>query len=305
MLIEAIDGCSTADEILEIINNDESMVNVKDKNNNYPLFIACQYTGYETVAIKLYLIYPEALNQQVWKGYRNLCHICCGYGNPDLIKTIAQQNQTLLSDIDEIGRTPLFYACSKNRTESLKTLLTYESCILDVNRRDDFGQTALHVCCHHKSYDTLEALLDIETLNVNIVDNEGRTALYYLLLGFVEFGDIKHKKYEVINKFITLFPNVTKYSCQSNGYNIFHDAVCNGWDCDNYLESLLLLQKDAHELLNQGDNNGATPIHHLCKNIFFPDKLSPYINNPSIMINKADNSGKTALHYAAFYNRYR
>jgi ankyrin repeat protein len=65
------------------------------------------------------------------------------------------------------------------------------------------------------------------------------------------------------------------------------------------------LQEDAHELLNQGDNNGATPIHHLCKNAFFPDKLSPYINNPSIMINKADNSGKTALHYAAFHHRYR
>jgi ankyrin repeat protein len=304
LLIEAIDGCSTDNEILDIIQHDESLVNVKDEDNNYPLFIACQYIGYETVAILMYQLYPEALKLQAWKGFRNLCHVCCGYGNPDLIKTIAQQNQTLLSEIDEIGRTPLFYACSKNKTECITTILTYENCLFDVNRRDINGQTALHTCCHHQSFESILILLYCENLDVSICDNDGRTALFYLLLGKSFVPNEMLNKYEVLSRYLTLFPKAIEYLCPSNGNNIFHDAIINGWICDDCLIALLLSRDNVHHLLNQGDNNGATPIHHYCKCIFFPSNLTPYVNNNVININKPDNNGETALHYASTYRRH-
>jgi ankyrin repeat protein len=304
MLIEALDGCSTDDEILDIINNDESLVRVKDENNNYPLFLACQCTGYEAVAIKLYQVYPEALNLQFWNGSRNFCHISCGYGDPNMIKIVAQQNRSLLSDCDGNGRSPLFYACSKNKTECIKTILLYVNNYFDINRRDHFGQTAIHVCCQHQSFEAILILLNCENLDISICDNDGRTALFYLLLSKSYGGNKMLKKYEVITRYLSSFPNAIKYLCPSNGNNIFHDAIINGWICDDYLVSLLLSRDNVHHLLNQGDNNGATPIHHYCKCIFFPNNLMPYIDNPVVNINKPDNNGETALHYASVYRRH-
>jgi len=80
--------------------------------------------------------------------------------------------------LDEAKRSLLFYAAS-SKVPSRKTIeLLVTKYNLNVNHKDQDGQTALHVAASKGRMDNLEALLRMNA-NINEQDKNGRTALHY------------------------------------------------------------------------------------------------------------------------------
>ena len=73
-MIYAIDGCSTPEELLLLLLNDCPIESLKMNHidNKYLLFFACQHIGYESIALQLWKLYPEAaIYQDGWENHRN------------------------------------------------------------------------------------------------------------------------------------------------------------------------------------------------------------------------------------------
>jgi len=77
--------------------------------------------------------------------------------------------------VDKYGRTAIFYAINN----SLALWELFESKHVDINHRDNDGNTILIYCCKKENLTPIRGLIK-NKVDVNAVDNQGRTAAMYL-----------------------------------------------------------------------------------------------------------------------------
>jgi ankyrin repeat protein len=85
-----------------------------------------------------------------------------------------------LKQRNETGSTLLHQACHQGQAEIVEMLLEYEC---DVNARNRFGQTPLHIACSsHPQYrkDNIVQSLFEAGADASILDKWGHTALWYV-----------------------------------------------------------------------------------------------------------------------------
>lgn len=164
-MVDAIDGCSTPEELMILLKDCTSeSLQMKHVENKYLLFIACQHIGYETVALKLWELYPyAAIDQDGWENHRNPLHIASSEGRIDIATQLLEDAEAFLNMPDANGQTPLFYASKKNNVTLANILLNTQD--INVNVQDKNGQTALHISCLHLSYGVIELLLNNSNVN--------------------------------------------------------------------------------------------------------------------------------------------
>lgn len=110
-------------------------------------------------------------------------HDLAGQGDIESLKTVLDADRGLLQSTNELGKTPLHYAASHNRLDSMQALVTYE---LDINAQDDTGLTALHICAGRNMRPLLRFLIR-HGADVSIQDDFGDTALHHAAMkGSVE-----------------------------------------------------------------------------------------------------------------------
>ena len=83
----------------------------------------------------------------------------------------------------------LHKACKDGDMEALSSLLSQarlsttekndNSLDVDINGKDQFGSTALHLCCFYGRKDFVDKLLATEGIDVNCKDLFGRTPVFY------------------------------------------------------------------------------------------------------------------------------
>ena len=124
--------------------------------------------------------------------------------------------------------TPLIAACSKDHLDIVKYLI--ETCHADVNLIDRYGYTSLIKACGNVSISvSMYLLCEVSDLNVNIADNDGNTALHYVVW------------------------------CSKDNYTQLHKACDRG----NVTEVRRLVFVQGHKV-NLHDNIGYTPLHWAC-----------------------------------------
>jgi ankyrin repeat protein len=316
ILLNALDGCNTPEELMDIIDNDvfcdRKLAQETDANGNYPLFIACQQICYESIAMKLYEEYPESLQRHGWDNKRNPLHIACKLGDIETVKSIISRYSYLTMASDAYGRTPIFYACQYDRAKVLDLLLGKLNINIDINQQDKYGQSVLHKSCMHGSLRAINKLLMHPNINVYGNDNDGNAAFYYLVKYF--FSITQKSRYKkvlaTLQRFLELHPNCNHYRHPNDGRTLFHDIIIHHWHSDKEytyqaerMESFLLLPKISNGI-NEVDNMGLAPLHLICRYneeavvpmaalVFVTDMLQGIV-----LINKTDNEGKNVLHHA-------
>jgi len=108
-------------------------------------------------------------------GMNVLMHVVQNRDLSSYVKTFAS-DKTCLNQEDNNGRTALFYALS-----NAIALWKLEECGIDINHKDHDGNNVLIYCCKYKKLNHLKYLLK-KKIDVNAIDNEGRTAGMYLAM---------------------------------------------------------------------------------------------------------------------------
>lgn len=102
-------------------------------------------------------------------------HDVAAMGDPETLKTMLDSDPDLLLSTNELGKTPLHFAASHGRLDSLRTLAEYD---VDWNVQDDTGMTALHICAGRDMRPLLRFLIQ-QGADVSIQDDFGDTALHH------------------------------------------------------------------------------------------------------------------------------
>jgi ankyrin repeat protein len=310
-MIDAIDGCSTTNELMLLLSDCpvETLIK-KDDDNKCLLFIACQHNGYESFALRLWQLYPSAaIDQDGWENYRNPLHIACIVGCVDIAEQLLENiTNTFLNMTDSQGRTALFYASKLNNVNLAKLLLQNDT--VDVNVQDFFGQTALHIGCLHLSFGVIELLLQHKNIQLRLKDNggisqEGTAIRIFFRTVSMTRLNVLENMHRIFFMFLRLTPS-EEMSCDVNGttgrISVIHEHVEGCW---TYFHAFQFLMENGYQsLINQQDMLGRAPLHYACRlsKVEFASNTDHYMIKfmkfPNLLVNIKDNKGRTPLHEA-------
>lgn len=310
-IIDAIDGCSTTNELMLLLN-DLPILTLKRNHNKIIrlLVIACQHSGYESFSLRLLELYPRkaTLDQDGWENCRNPLHIACIDGRNDIAEQLLEHNSNILLNMpDSHGRTALFYASKLNNVNLVKMLLEEDT--IDVNVQDKFGQTALHVSCLHLSYGVIELLINHKNTQLSLKDNGGISAHGTAIRTF--FRTVSNTRLAVLEDmehifYTLLYSNDEEIECDVTGntgrVSVIHEHANGGWD---YFYAINFLMENGYGyLINQQDRFGSTPLHYACRKTYNDFKfvldnyMKKFMKIKYLDVNIRDNKGRTPVQVA-------
>ena len=305
-----------------------------DKFQNSPIHIACIHSRLDILKVLLGSTNCDP-NQQNVVGDTAL-HIVCRMKTGteveflEVFTSTPRINPTLLN---LKGNAPIHTACMNSRLESLKCLLSCESC--DLNQQNTRGDTALHIVCRMRTGDELQFLeLLTSTPGINlmlvnhegiapcdVVDNDGNTLLHFACAegntALVELlvknganilkpdvhGDTplhvacKHSKPDIL-KFLLGCRNCD-HNQNADGDIPIHIVSRMGDNSEQKeksktVELLELLVKNGADILKP-NRHGDAPIHIACKHSRL-DTLGAILDCTNCDPNQLNAKGDTALH---------
>ncbi|OQW67426.1 MAG: hypothetical protein BVN35_20515 [Proteobacteria bacterium ST_bin11] len=138
--------------------------------------------------------YPQFLNQFKFDS-RSPMHVAAEYNKGDVIELLALMGASI-DPIDNLHQTPLHLAVKQNSLCAIRTLCMLGSRASQTTNK--FGYTPFHYTVDHCSVDAVEILTQLGNGNINVVDNQGKTLLSYILrkkrctLQRKEFSKLEH-----------------------------------------------------------------------------------------------------------------
>ena len=294
---------------LALLEDDDIKVDLANDYGNTALH---QASDKGMLAVVKKLIAKDAnVNKQNEDGNTALI-VACKYKQPDVALVLLESKDIKVDLKDEDGDTALHYASHQKMTEVVKKLIVKDA---DVNKQDKNGITALIWACYAKNTDIALALLESKNIEVDLVDNNGETALH---------PASRQGMLAVIEKLITKGTDVNKQN--RNGYT----ALMHACDNEHTHVALALLNVDGIEVdlvnvvgetalhrasskgmlsvvekliekradVNKQDKRGNTALIGACehKNT---DVALALLERTGIEVDLANNNGETALHQAS------
>lgn len=200
------------ENIIKLLTDKKEIdVNAKTNSGDTSLFLAATY-GYENI-VKLLINKGANVNVEVnsqWARWTPLLFVIHkGYKN---IAKLLIKGEACINAQDEDGKTPLHYAAQNGRLEIVKLLLEngadvnaknkYGEAILhfvivegnleiaklllehgaNINYQGSYNDTALHEAIKNRHRDITEYLINIEDINLNLQNKEGKTPLHLAVL---------------------------------------------------------------------------------------------------------------------------
>ena len=299
--------------------------NVVDKDGYTPLQLALFRQNYVTVA--LLLLSSKCNPNTNINGYTPL-HFVCDEGDLELVSLILSDREYRSDMQRSDGKTPLHSACSSEmvsfskRPRIVKMLLAHRPSL--VSAIDNTGRTALHFSVTTGNYETVSLLLSTETSLINVQDDQGLTPLHYACLNagdnqekvvklLLAYNECDHnvvdkdgntplqmalsgQNYKAVKQF--LLSSKCNPNTNIDGYTPLH-LVCEEGDLE--LVSLILSDREYRSDMQCSD--GKTPLHSVCSSgkvsVSKRSKIVRMLlaHQPSL-VSAIDNTGHTALHFA-------
>jgi len=119
---------------------------------------------------------PDPVDDSGWSALIS----ACSTGQQDVVRTLLETNKVDVNRMNETGRAPLHYACSKAYTSVVELLLAHGA---SINQKDGYGATPLHRAVGSTSVNKVgcEAIVKIllkHRCNVKSKDKSGVSALH-------------------------------------------------------------------------------------------------------------------------------
>ena len=308
--------------LLDCENCDTTLV---DNDGNTPLQMALSEQNHR--AVKLLLLSSKCNPNTNINGYTPL-HLVCEEGDLELVSLILSDREYRSDMQCSDGKTPLHSVCSSKkvtvskRSKIIRMLLAHRPSL--VSAIDNTGRTALHFAVATGDSETMYLLLSTEASLINVLDSQGQTPLHYaclntrenneevvnLLLAYnecdpnVEDKDgntllqmaLSGQNYAAVR--LLLLSSKCNPNTNINGYTPLH-FVCEEGD----LELVSLILSDREYRSDMQCSVGKTPLHSVCssKKVSFSERLKIVrmllAHRPSL-VSAIDNTGCTALHFA-------
>ena len=322
-LVESDDDDNNEEVVL--LDYNECDPNLVDKDGNTPLQIALSRQKY--MAVKLLLLSSKCNPNTNINGYTPL-HCVCEEGDLELVSLILSDRQYRSDMQCSDGKTPLHSACSSEKVSFLERLKIVRMLLAHrpslVSAIDNTGRTALHFAVTTGDSKTVSLLLSTETNLINVQDNEGQTPLHYACLNTRESNEevvelllacnkcdpnvvdkdgntplqmaLSRQNYKAVK--LLLIISKCNPNTNINGYTLLH-FVCKKGDLE--LVSLILSDREYRSDMQCSD--GKTPLHSACSSqmVSFSERLKIVrmllAHRPSL-VSAIDNTGRTALHFA-------
>ena len=201
-----------------------------------------------------------------------------------IIRELLAHPHCQISATDNYGRNALHIACIHDNPDIISLLLSIDQTVINVQDRK--CKTPLHYASMH-SNTSIQLLLDCETCDTTLVDDDGNTPLQMAL-------SIKNSRKVKIH----LLSGKCNPNTNINGYTPLHFACEEG---DLELVSLILSDREYRSDMKCSD--GKTPLHSVCSSKKVTFSMRPKIirkllaHRPSL-VSAIDNTGCTALHFA-------
>lgn len=175
------------------------------------------------------------------------------------------------------GRGPLHLAAQAGHIAALRVFLAHPE--LDINVRDAYGDTALHLA---ESTGVAGLLLE-KGLDVNVQNTDGNTALHCAL---------QFRSAELIH-FLMDHTKLDSDIQNKKGEHYMHIAATK-WDLQTF-KQFVATPPDRN--LNLSDGNGETALHIAARSENI-DIVEYLLSIPSTAVNARDKMGRTSLHLA-------
>ncbi|XP_064473258.1 transient receptor potential cation channel subfamily A member 1 homolog isoform X2 [Ornithodoros turicata] len=252
------------------------------------------------------------------EGNLDVIRLLCGRCSESQVKEIAASGHStadMLSKLDRQQMSPLHYAVENNHPDIVRYLLengvnpnvksttsyaplnlaaihsTVEVCKLliehgaDVESLAEDNKTPLLLASQNQKPDIVTYLLD-QGAGIEDCDLEGNTPL----LCAVDSGNV-----DVVHILLERGANI---ACRNGeGFNVLHTAVLS--KNATVLKQLLQIPM-SKKLINIGDSDGDTPLHHAAKNAFL-DIVQMLLEHGALP-SARNNCDETTLHSACAYN---
>lgn len=213
------------------------------------------------------------------------------------------------------------YTCFSESHDTFNFLLD----ISDINYQDSkTGKNALMIVCEQRDEEKLTKLLDVESLNMNLQDNNGNTALMnsFSVIGrkrifdILKFGssdiitivnrvvsvkiNVNERAFKIIQLLLTrndidvnIKNNYGDTSLIKSAKNLEDRMQFEDGQIDNIISPLLLNNKNIDVTLS--NNNGENALMLFSKNKYGKVSVKKILNIDNTIVNEQNNKGETAL----------
>ena len=314
------------EEVVELLlAYNECDPNVVDKDGNTPLQMAL--SGQNYAAVRLLLLSKCNPNTNI-NGYTPL-HLVCKEGDLELVSLILSDKEYRSDMQCSDGKTPLHSACSSSkvyvskRSKIVRMLLAHRPSL--VSAIDNTGRTALHFAVTTGDSKTVSLLLSTEASLINVQDDRGQTPLHCACLNNEEIVKLLLACNECDPNIIDKYGNTpfkASFMTQNN-YNATHLLVMNSkcdlsigfhplnplqYACkrnDTWIASIML-SSGKFKVNAQDPVYGKTALHYACNATEIDEELVKALTaERECDISIADHSGETPLQIALKREIYR
>jgi len=119
--------------------------------------------------------FPSAVDWQDEMSDRTALHTASYYGYTNCIRELLEANANV-NVRDKLKRTPLMISCANGHHECVQLLIERGA---DTTMTDEEGRTCLMLACAFDRSNAISALFGAESLDPDIADSKGFTALHF------------------------------------------------------------------------------------------------------------------------------
>ena len=164
--------------VREILNSPKTDINQRDSAGNTAIITACSRNNIEMV--KLLLLYKNVnINARGYIGNTALITASL-IGSLDIVKCLVESRDDININLrNDGGNTPLQEACKNKRTDVVEYLLSLKD--INVNSWNKKGEAAITITARLGDYKTMGALLNYPDIDANITNDIIQTPLAFAI----------------------------------------------------------------------------------------------------------------------------